>query len=65
MIDPRVRRLGLSVAADMIDSALDKQANIVNPTVYDPLKKKYNSKLTTGMPAESASAPMPKVLPPV
>lgn len=64
----QVRKLGMAFGLSHVEKLLDKYAEGVlpmNPTLYDPAKKKYQSMLHTGMPQASASAPMPKVLPPI
>lgn len=47
-----------------IQAVLEKLAEgVVNPSLYDPMKKKYQSHLTTGLPLNTSAAPSNKVLP--
>lgn len=63
-MDDLVKKLGTVHGLALIAKFMDKYAQtVVNPSLYDPLKKKYQSRLHTGVPAASASAAMPKVLP--
>jgi hypothetical protein len=63
-MDDLVKKLGTQHGLALISEFMHRYAQlIVNPAVYDPMKKKYQSRLHTGVSAESASAAMPKVLP--
>lgn len=60
----RSKELGLSLGISMINGVLHKYAQmVVNPEIYNPLHKQYQSKLKSGIPTATASAPLPKVVP--